>query len=275
MKKILVIVIALLVTFVFASAVFAYDDLITLETNPGTHEKGHIEGLGNIVYLTASNSYDKDSEKQELADDMTNLRIPLRVRYCPIDKLETFVMLPIVSMDMGGESESGIGDIWLGAKYSVLSENLLTIRCALNLGTGDDEKGLGNTGGFGIDVGALTEKSFTEKFSGRVQVGIRWMGEDSDTKLQPGMGVYASGGVGYAVIEKTYISGGLELITYGESKWDGKDVADSNVMELDLLVGATRIIMENFGGYIALDAPLTGTNAPADMGVIIGCWHAF
>ncbi len=273
MKKLLVFLLAALL---FSVTSFAYDDLITLESNPNTHEQGWLEGLGNIVYLTAGDIYDKDGEKQELADDTTNLRIPLRARYSPIENLEAFVLLPIVSMDAGGESESGIGDIWLGAKYSVLENNLLTIRGALNLGTGDDEKGLGDTGGFGIDIGAITQKMFIEdKFGGRAQVGIRYAGEDGDTKLQPGLGVYATAGVGYMITEKTGISGGLELITYGESKFDGDDVTDSNVMDLDLLIGVGRTIKENFGVNISLDFTLTGTNTSADLGVIIGCWHGF
>ena len=273
MKKLIVF---LLTALFFSATAIAYDDLITNESSPSTHEQGWLEGLGNIVYLTASDTFDKDSESQPLADDTTNLRIPLRARYCPIEKLETFVLLPIVSMDAGGESESGIGDIWLGAKYSVLENNLLTLRGALNLGTGDDEKGLGNEGGFGIDIGAITQKMFIEgKFGGLAQVGIRWMGEDGDTKLQPGMGIYATGTLGYIVTEKTWIMGGLELMTFGESNFDGNEVEDSNVMDLDLLIGINRSFMENFGGRISLDYTLTGTNTSADMGVIIVCWYGF
>lgn len=273
MKKLIVFLLAALL---FSATSFAYDDLITNEGSPSTHEQGWLEGCGNIVYLTAGDVFDKDGEKQELADDATNLRIPLRARYCPIDKLETFVLLPIVSMDTGGESESGIGDIWLGAKYSVLENNLLTLRGALNLGTGDDEKGLGNPGGFGIDIGAITSKMFIEdKFGGRAQVGIRLMGEDSDTKLQPGLGIYATAGVGYIITEQCWITGGLELMTYGESKFDGNDVTDSNVMDLDLLVGVHRSFMENFSGGISLDYTLTGTNTSADLGVIISIFYGF
>ena len=257
-----------------SSSVLAFDDLITIESYPVIHELGSLSFGGNLAFFTAGDKYDKDSEKQSLADDATNLRIPLHARYTPMENLEAFAIIPILSMDDGMDTESGIGDVWIGAKYGIMPEGFLTVRAALNLGTGDDEKGLGNAGGFGLDVGVIHQKMIIEdKFGARVQAGIRWMAEDSDTKWQPGIGVYATAGVGYVLMEQTWLTGGIEIMTYGEGSADGTDMDDSNVMDLDLQIGLGRTISEMLGGSIMLEVPLTGTMTKADMGVMVSVWY--
>ncbi|MFC1541854.1 hypothetical protein ACFL50_05330 [Candidatus Latescibacterota bacterium] len=133
MKK----VYALLIIFIFiSSSAFAFDELIT-----GAHSNviapGNFSIGGRLVYLTASDNFDADGEKQELTDNTTSFRIPLYFDYGIMENLSAIAVLPIVSMDMAGQSETGIGDIWIGAKYRALG--MFTVRGALNLGTGDDK----------------------------------------------------------------------------------------------------------------------------------------
>ena len=46
------------------------------------------------------------------------------MNYIIREDFETFAILPIVSTDDGTNSESGIGDIWLGANYSIIPEGV-------------------------------------------------------------------------------------------------------------------------------------------------------
>lgn len=273
MKKINYLIVFMLIC---SSSAFAYDDLIT-GANPYTLSKGVgvVVSDASLVYLTAGDRIDADGEKQSLGDDETNFRIPIFIKYRIIENLESFVLLPMVSKSMGGETESGIGDIWLGAKYAIMPEGLLTVRGALNLATGDDDNGLGNTGGFGIDIGAIGDKwLIEEKLLARAQLGVRWQGEDGDTKMQPGTGLYLTGGLGYMVTENTWIHSGLELLTNGDNKFDGNKVDDSGMTNLDLEIGADRRF-----GPIGLGCSLiytvTGKNSLADIGLRISGGYKF
>jgi len=272
MKKVFAFV--LMALFVSFSAM-AYDDLVSND-GPFVAKQGDFMAGVSLVYLTAGDVIDADGEKQELGDDATNFRLPLKATYGVIENLEAFAILPIVSLGAGGETESGIADIWLGAKYAVMPEGLLTLRGTLNLATGDDDKGLGYTGGFGVDIGAIGQKwIMEEKLVARAQLGLRWQGEDSDTKVQPGIGFYVAGGLGYMVAEKTWVHGGLELLTNGDNKFDGNDVTDSGLTNLDLLIGAGKAFSEKFGLDGSLVFTLMGKNTNADMGLRIGAWYGF
>ena len=161
MKK-LSLLVAVISLFAFATTAMAYDDLITDDTSM-VQDQGGICARAGILYLTASDMFDKDGDKQTLKDtqgksvDATQLRIPLKFRYGILEGLEAFAILPIVSVDDGTDSESGIGDIWLGAKWKCRFLEQLTLRGALNLPTADEEKGLGNYDGFGVDIGAMSQ----------------------------------------------------------------------------------------------------------------------
>ncbi len=266
MKKCMVF---LMTALLFSATALAYDDLVTYGSSE-VHEAGSM-GIGAmLLYLSAGDVIDADGEKQSLDDNNTDFRLPLGFGYSPIDNLDAFVLLPIVSVGSMGESESGIGDIWLGAQYGILEEGLLSVHGALNLATGDDEKGLGATGGFGIDVAALTNKNL-----GRVwlngQLGLRWAGEDSDTKMAPGLGIYVEGEAGCGIMEKTAAFVGLEVITYGDAQFDGNDVDDSGITNIDLNIGVGRMFTEKIGLRADIVYTVGGKNTDADIGILIGC----
>jgi hypothetical protein len=270
MKK----VFALFIIFtLISSSAFAFDELIT-GAHPFVNAPGNLTSGGRLVYLTASDMLDADGEKQALADDTSSFRVPLYFDCGVMENLSAIAVVPIVSMDMGGQSETGIGDVWLGAKYNVLGK--FTVRGALNLGTGDDKKGLGNPGGMGLDIAAMKRKTLIEdKFGIGGQVGIRWSGEDSDTKLQPGMGVYATGGAGYNLREGTSVSGELELMTFGDSSFDGADVTDSAVLNLDLNLSLQQRITERTGIYCTVVYTVMGENTLANTGFFLRTWYSF
>jgi len=268
MKKAVIAVVAMFAAAAFTSSAFAYDHLITNDTSAITAPGGMNAGVG-IVSLVASDGWDADGESGELADDMTGLYIPLKFRMGIMDNLEVFGVLPYEKWDMGDFGESGIGDLFVGAKYGVMPEGLLTVRGALILPLGDDENGLGEAGGFGIDVGAMTAyQAGAIGLNG--QAGIRWAAEDSDSKIQPGMGIYLDGEACYALSEKFGLQAGLEIMMAGDSKWDGNDVDDSasNVMELG--VGGTYKLNETMGLRGDLLFDVAGKNANSNVGVMLG-----
>ncbi|MFC1490683.1 transporter [Candidatus Latescibacterota bacterium] len=268
MKKVFTL---LVILTLISSSAFAYDDLLT-GARRGVGMPGSIMLSGQLVYLTASDMLDKDGDSMSLANDTTNIRIPLCASYGIMDNLSGFAILPIVSMDMGGNSETGIGDIWLGAKYDVLG--MFDVRGALNLGIGDDKKGLGKTGGIGLDIGALGSTTVMDQLMLCGQAGLRWSGEDSDTKLQPGIGVYATGAVGYMIQEGTNVSGELELMTYGDSSFDGNDVTDSAMLNMDLNLSIMQSLSDNLKLSGTVIYTIMGENSLANMGVLIRCGYS-
>ena len=251
-----------------SSSAFAYDDLFAGDRYQ-YFRKGIVAADFSLVYLSAGDRLDADGEKRSLDDNTTNLRIPVFLKYRIIDNLETFALLPVVSMGIGGETETGLGDIWLGAKYAIMPEGLLSLRGALNIANGDDDKGLGNTGGFGLDIGAVGEKELiSNSLYSRAQFGLRWLGEDSDTKIQPGMGFYVTGDLGYRVAKNTWVHGGLELLSNGDNKVNGNDVTDSGMTILDLKIGAGQKF-GNIGFSGSLVYTILGKNSLANIGLII------
>ena len=266
MKKVFAFVLVMLLFSISASS---YDDLITYYSQIYPLDPGNFHVGTKLLYLTASDRIDADGEKQSLDDNNTNFRIPLYAQYGIIENLTAFAHVPIVSIGTGGESESDIGDIWLGAVYDVLPEELLKIRGALNLATGDDEKGLGNPGGFGIDIGALTRKKF-EAVRIKGQVGIRYSGEDSDTKWKPGLGFYIAGEGSYDFTEGFGAHLGLELMMTGDGQADGTEVDDSGVNNYDLSIGLYKMITETMALRGDVIYTLGGKNTNADIGICFG-----
>jgi len=234
----------MLVAFLFATTAFAYDHLITNDTAK-IMDQGAIKAEASVLYTTASKAFDADGESVDLPDDATRLMIPLKVRWgCKlVPGLELTAILPFEKWDMGDAGESGIGDLWIAGKYGLMPEGVLTLRGAVDVPLGDDEKGLGQTGGFGIDVAAMTQKQLSMiKVDG--QVGLRYNVEDGDTKIQPGLGIYLDGEGSYALSEVLSLQAGVELMFVGDSKWDGNDVADSAANQIEINVGAMYSLNE-------------------------------
>ncbi len=267
--------------FAFATAVLAYDDLITDDTS-AVGEQGEMCARAGLLYLTAGDVFDKDGDKQPLKDtqgksvDATQLRIPLKFRYGILEGLEAFAILPIVSVDNGTDSESGIGDIWLGAKWKCLLMEQITIRAALNLPTADEEKGLGNYDGFGIDIGAMSQCEISS-IAMNGQLGLRYSGEEGDTAFEwkPGLGFYIDGEATYGITDALKAQLGLELGFVGEGESAGTEISDSNVNWIDLNLGAAYKIADNMSLRGDVLIGLTGTNYNANMGVLIGFGYGF
>ena len=267
MKKGMVFMLCILCALVFlSSTVFAWDDLIWNWMDSTIKDAPNASGRPLIRYSTAGDMYDKDGEKQSLADDATEIRVLLCGKYSIMDNLAAFAIVPIVSSDNGIDTESGIGDIWLGAKYAVIPEGVLTVRGALDLPTGDDEKGLGNAGGFGIDIAAMTGKDFGEiELDG--QLGVRYNGEDGDTKWAPGIGVYVSGLAVYNITEQVPIWLALTYMNIGDGQADGNDVDDTGVNWLEIDLGTGYDITEDYFLGAEIQLKPMGTNTPADFGI--------
>ncbi|MCE5249319.1 transporter [bacterium] len=276
MKKLSIVILALFGVFLLSSTVFAWDDLIRCESGATIAEPGTMAGNIGIRYGSSSDMYDKDSEKQELADTGTEIRIPLWADYVVMNNLKAFAIVPIVSMNkylsVDGKDNTGIGDIWLGAKYAVMPEGLLTVRGALDLPVGSDEKGLGNAGGFGIDIAALTSKKM-DKIGLSGGLGVRWNAEGPEkaliTKFQPGIGFYLNGMASYAVTEQIPAWLNLTYFNQGDGKSDGNDAKDTTVNWLEIAVGAGYKISDQLHAIGEIEYKVTGTNTQADFGISV------
>jgi len=271
MKKLFLLgAVALMGAFMVSTTAMAYDDLFTNDT-AAVKEAGGLCGSASILYTTASERFDSDSEAQDYNDDATQLRIPIRVNYGVMDKLTVFGVIPFASIDnkdMGVDGESGIGDMWLGAKYAVMPEGMLTVRGALGLPLGDDDKGLGATGGFGVDVAAMTAKQ-VDKIGMNAQVGLRWAAEDGDTKLAPGIGIYFDAEGDYAFSEAFKGIVGIEFMTRGDLKYDGDDVKDTGDNYVDLNVGACYKLGDKMGLRGDVMYTLAGKNTDKNLGILV------
>ncbi len=268
MKKVLLLgAVALMGAFMVSTTAMAYDDLITNDT-AAVKAAGGLCGSASILYTTASKCFDADGESADYADDRTQLRIPLRVNFGVMDKLTVFAVVPFAKWDMGDFGESGLGDVWLGAKYSVMPEGMLTVRGALDLPVGDDEKGLGNAGGFGIDVAAMTMKQ-VDKIGMNAQVGIRYNAEDGDTKIKPGLGIYFDAEGDYAFSEAFKGLVGIEFMTAGDGQFDGTDIKDSGSNYLDLNIGACYKLGDTMGLRGDIIYTVTGKNTDQNVGVLL------
>jgi hypothetical protein len=279
MKKAMVFTLALLCTLVLiSSTALAWDDLINLDYSPNTGTPGPGWVGTTVRYGSSSDMFDQNGDKQDLGDTGTELRIPVCTWYGIANNLEAFAVVPFVSknkyLTSDGEDNSGIGDIWLAARYAVMPEGVLTVRGALDIPTGDDEKGLGNAGGMGIDVAAQSRKTIIpDKLSINGNVGIRYNAEDSDTKWQPGLGIYFRGHAHYRVTERIGSRVILTYLNYGDGKADGTKISDSTVNWLELSVGTGYSITESVVPFIQLNYKLMGTNTPADLAIRVGVWY--
>jgi hypothetical protein len=271
-KAIMFAAISLMGIFLFSSVAMAYDDLITNDT-AAVKAAGGLCGSVSLLYTTASKCFDSDSKAQDYTDNATQLRIPLRANYGVMDKLTAFAILPIVKWDMGDAGESGIGDLWLGAKYGIMPDGLLTVRGALDLPLGDDEKGLGNAGGFGIDVAAMSMKQI-DKIGLNGQVGLRYNAEDGDTKWTPGIGIYLDVEGSYSFSEVLAGMVGIEFKTVGDGKSDGNDVKDSGDNYIDLNVGACYKLGEKMGLRGDIIYTVAGKNNDQNVGVLLKFGYA-
>jgi len=261
----------MLVAFLFATTAFAYDHLITNDTAK-VIEQGAVKAEVSVMYGTASKEFDKDGEAVDYPDDLTTLTIPLKLRWgCKlVPGLELTGILPIIEKwDMGDfGDDSGIGDLWISAKYPLMPEGALTLRGALDIPLGDDEKQLGEAGGFGIDVAAMTQRQLSMiKVDG--QVGLRYNVEDSDTKWQPGLGIYLDGEGSYALSEVLSLQAGLELMFIGDYKVDGNDWKDSGKNSIELNVGAKYALNDKMCLKGDILYNLAGKNTAQYFGVLV------
>jgi len=276
MKKATVFTLGIIFTLLlFTSAAFAWDDLITYTQGSVVGDPGNFYAGAMLRYSTAGDMYDADGESQELADDATGIRVPIFGSYNVMENLQAFALVPIVSMDDGTDSESGIGDVWIGGKYAVLGEGLLAIRGALDIPTGDDEKGLGNAGGFGIDVAALSRRKLNDQFSVTGAVGLRWNGEDSDTEWAPGIAFHVRGDINYRATEKVNLFANLVYFNQGDGEAGGTEITDSGVNWLDIHVGGSYHITEVCYAGLAIGFTPAGTNTNSDLGIVAWIGRSF
>lgn len=269
-KGIALAALCMLGAMVFSTTAMAYDDLYTDDT-AAVKAAGGLCGSIGFAYATASKAW-VDTKSVDMADNATGMRLPIRVNYGVMDKLTVFGVVPVFSsIDLGGGSESGIGDIWLGAKYAVMPA--LTVRGALDLPTGDDDKGLGNDGGFGIDVAAMSSQKL-DKIGMNGQVGLRYNVEDGDSKLQPGLGIYLDVEGVYSFTEAFDGKVGIEYAMAGDGKFDGTKIKDTAEYGLDLKVGGAFKVNEKMAVGADLFYTLAGKNTSQDLTILVKLGYA-
>ena len=268
--------VSLVGAFLFSTTAMAFDDLYTQDTAQVT-KAGSMDVGGKILYGFGKKFYNGDSESADAPDSGTLIHVPLVARYGVIDKLEAFAILPIVSINKMWSrnvllpDKSGIGDIWIGAKYAVMPDNSLTVRGALDLPAGSDEDGLGNPGGFGIDVAAMTAKQM-DKLGFNGQVGLRWNAEGPDEANceKPGLGIYVAGEGSYTLAANLDGILGLEYGMAGDSEFNGFEFKDSGRSLFTLNVGAKYKAMDTVGVRGDILIPLSGKNEFAGVGILVG-----
>lgn len=276
MKKIVIFAaLSLIIALIYSATAMAYDHLITNDTS-AVQEAGTMKAEAQLLYWTADEGFDQDAETYDLGDDSSNkMAIPVKFRYGVMDNLEAFGVLGLFeNWDFGELGESGVGDLWLGVKYTVMPEGLLTVRGALDIPLGDDEKGLGYEGGFGIDIAAMTATQM-DAIGMNAQAGLRWSAEDGDTKLQPGIGFYLDGEGSYALSDVLKAQAGLEFMIIGDRKLDGESQDKSTKNWIELNLGATYSLTENMGIKGDFLYNLAGKNTEKNMGILIGFMYGF
>jgi hypothetical protein len=276
-KTIVTAIVSLMGAFLFSTTVMAFDDLYTQDTSTVVKAQGFDVG-GKLLFEFGKKLYDQKSKSQDLPKSATLVRVPLIARYGVMDKLEAFAILPIVSHsklhfnpDGSANDKSGIGDIWLGAKYAVMPDECLTVRGALDLPSGSDKDGLGNPGGFGIDVAAMTAKKMDQlAFDG--QVGLRWNAEGPKDagKIAPGIGFYVTAEGKYTVVENLDGILGIEYGMTADGKANGTKVTDSGQNLFTLSLGAKYMPMPTVGVRGDVLIPLAGKNEFGGIGILVG-----
>ncbi|MHB9030383.1 MAG: hypothetical protein ACYC9O_16580, partial [Candidatus Latescibacterota bacterium] len=227
----------------FPTAAMAYDDLITNDTTAG-ETAGSLSGSVGLLYLTASKGWDTNTKTVDFAENVTMFRVPLKASYGVTDKLTLFAIVPLVRLDPGvGDPKTGVGDAWLGAKYGILPDGLLTIRGALDIPSGPDKDMLGNPGGYGVEVGVLGLMK-VDQMEMNGQVGIRKNAEGRENSWAPGIGAvnkWAPGNGFYAAVQGSYdfvgaFKGivGVEFLSVANGFADGVKVRKSSMNYVDL-----------------------------------------
>ena len=266
--KTIIVLAALAITgiFLFSETAMAWDELITNDTSY-IKESGSVTINGQGMWRTASKFYDKDTKAQDLAKDMTYLSIPLRGKYCINDFVQTFAIVQIISTDDGDKNYSGLGDIWLGAKWAVRPDGLITIRGALDLPIGYDKKGLGKPGGYGLDAGFMTGiKNGPIDLNG--QFGLRYNAESADTNIEPGTCVYLAGKAGYNLTEQLIGHFAMEFMNWSDRKVDKIVQKNSGINWLELRIGPDYKFNETIFLRLDLTYDIMGKNTPLSKGVI-------
>jgi len=270
-KGIALAALCMLGALVFSSTAMAYDDLITYDT-AAVKAVGGLCGTVGLPYATASKAWNADGDSGDLNDNMTGMSLPVRINYGVMEKLTVFGVVPVFNKwDQGSAGESGFGDIWLGAKYALIPA--LTVRGALDLPTGDDKKGLGNPGGFGIDVAAMSSQQ-VDKIGLNGQVGLRWNAEDGDTKWAPGLGIYLDAEGVYSFTQAIDGKVGIEFMSAGDGKFNGNDAKDSGGNYLDLKVGGVYKLNEKMNLGANLFYALAGKNVNQDFTIMVKVGYA-
>ena len=143
----------------------------------------------------------------------------------------------------GGETESGLGDIVLGATYAALtdpSEPMLDLTAKVKLGTADEDKGLG-TGETDLMFQADVHQTYGN-WTPFGTLGYRFLGDPGGVDLKDGF--YLAGGASYRLDEPTsvgalldwrerVISGGddmVELVAFIARKLDEQWKAQGYVL---------------------------------------------
>ncbi len=255
----------------FSTTALAYDDLYSDDTAVVKAANG-LSGSIGLPFMTASKGLDGDGDSYDLRDfrgskeSVTLLSLPVRIDYGVTDKLTVFGVVPVFNKwDFGDNGESGFGDIWVGAKYAVMPA--LTLRGALDLPTGDDDKNLGYAGGFGFDVAAMSSYQM-EQIGLNGQVGIRYNVEDGDTKYAPGVGIYLDAEGVYSFSQALDGKVGIEFMSFGEGETDGVSQDDAANF-LDLKVGGAYKLSEKANLGVNLYYTLAGKEIYKDMTVMV------
>lgn len=185
----------------------------------------------------------------EFTDTIT--RIDLNLRWVPVEKWETLLEIPQVGDKLeqagGGSSssnsESGIGQVILGGKYSFRESAGAAVR--LELPTGDEKDGLGE--GTNIGLALLGEKEWGAcRLIGNLGYLLKGKYESApNTDVDPGDVIQLNAAVAHERWGLNWI-GEVNVNLLGKEEVNSLAVADSDGAAVDLLVGAGKDINDNW-----------------------------
>ena len=93
------------------------------------------EAYLGMNYMQTGRTYDWTAgEWKDIADDKKTTVIKLfpAVLFCPVNNLELGVLAPVFSKSQGDNSSFGLTDVWLKARYRVLSGKVLPLQATLS-----------------------------------------------------------------------------------------------------------------------------------------------
>lgn len=163
------------ITMIFPVCAWAGRPLETDDADPVEKGKVQIEAAVGYVHDGQTHHFD----------------FPLALSYGLIERLEIGVgfggqLEEREEHDGDRDTESGIGDLELGAKFRFLDQKdflpAMSLAPTVKFPTADEDRGLGS-GEMDYDLTLIVSRSFTDEFAAHFNIGCSWLGDSDDEEF--------------------------------------------------------------------------------------------